>query len=108
MTETRNDGQTADAETIRLLKQALSEHQQGRLESAERLYRLILEKYPGQEDALHFLGVLYHQFGRTEESLRFLRQATDSAPRNPDILCNLGLVLNAARPGKRGRSGWRA
>jgi len=96
MTETRNDGQTADAETIRLLQQALSEHQQGRLESAERLYRLILEKYPGQEDALHFLGVLYHQFGRTEESLRFLRQATDSAPRNPDILCNLGLVLNAA------------
>jgi protein O-GlcNAc transferase len=96
MTDTPNDEQPADADTVLLLQQALSEHQQGKLESAERLYQLILEKYPGQVDALHLLGVLYHQIGRTEKALGLLQQATDSAPHNPDILCNLGLVLNAS------------
>jgi predicted O-linked N-acetylglucosamine transferase (SPINDLY family) len=101
MIETPNEGQMADADTIRLLQQALSEHQQGRLESAERIYRLILEKTPEQADALHYLGVLYHQTGQTEEAVVLLGRARDAAPNNPDILCNLGLLLNATgKPGE--------
>jgi predicted O-linked N-acetylglucosamine transferase (SPINDLY family) len=96
MIDTPDDGQTADMDVIRLLQQALSEHQQGRPESAKRFYQLILEKFPGQSDALHYLGVLYHQGGRTEDALGLLQQARDAAPHNPDILCNLGLLLNAS------------
>ena len=95
MIDTPNDGQTADTDTIQLLQQALSEHQQGRLESAKRLYQLVLEKFPLQTDALHYLGVLYHQMGRTEDALGLLHRARDVTPHNPDILCNLGLLLNA-------------
>ena len=73
-----------------LLAQALARHQAGRLAEAERLYKQILEAYPNQPDALHFLGVLAHQAGRYEDAVEFIRQALAIKPDYPEAHNNLG------------------
>ena len=46
-----------------LMAGALADHQAGRLNEAEQLYRQVLRLDPEYADALHFLGVLSHQRG---------------------------------------------
>ena len=40
---------------------AFEQHQAGNLDEAERIYREILQREPGNADVLHFLGVLLFQ-----------------------------------------------
>src|SRR5262245_38497770 len=47
-----------------VLNQALGYHQAGDLQSAEQLYRQILQVDPQCTDAWHLLGVLAHQMGQ--------------------------------------------
>ena len=73
-----------------LLAEALAHHRAGRLAKAERLYKQILEAYPNQPDALHFLGVLAHQAGRYEDAVELIRQALATKPDYPEAHNNLG------------------
>lgn len=62
MTRTATSSATASPSMIR---QAITLHQQGQLDKAERLYTRILHDQHNHFDALHLLGVLMHQCGRS-------------------------------------------
>jgi Flp pilus assembly protein TadD len=47
-----------------LLEKAKTQHREGRLQDAERLYREALNQSPEDPDALHLLGVVALQFTR--------------------------------------------
>ncbi|MGA2441875.1 MAG: tetratricopeptide repeat protein [Tepidisphaeraceae bacterium] len=78
-----------------LLGLAVEHHQAGRLAEAERLYREVLEREPGNADALHLLGVAAHQAGNNETALGLIRQAVAANPSAGDFRSNLALVLRA-------------
>ncbi|SEI41551.1 Predicted methyltransferase, contains TPR repeat [Frateuria terrea] len=75
-----------------VLQQALRAHQADDLDTAERLYREVLELHAAQPDALHYLGVLCHQRGRSDEAVELIRTALKITPRHPDAHNNLGNI----------------
>jgi predicted TPR repeat methyltransferase len=60
---------------------------------AEPVLLSILQRWPGQPDALHFLGVLEHTRGHSEAALTLIRQAIAGMPGRAGPLNNLGNVL---------------
>jgi len=81
-----------------VLSQAMAEHQAGRLDEAERLYRSVLAAHPNQLDALHLLGVVAMQRGRFDEAERLIGQAVALKPDFVSAFYNLG---NARREAGR-------
>jgi tetratricopeptide (TPR) repeat protein len=77
--------------------QAVSLHQQGRLDEAEKLYARALKLQRDNFDALHLLGVLNHQRGKAGEAHRLIAAALKVNPKSPDALANLGMVLTALK-----------
>ncbi len=77
----------------RPLAEAATHHQAGRLQEAERLYRVAIGLVPRHAVALHFLGALYLQDGKPEQALPLLQDALQQQPKNPAILNNLGVGL---------------
>lgn len=75
-----------------VLRQAMNAHQADDLDTAERLYREVLELHAAQPDALHYLGVLCHQQGRSDEGVELIRTALKITPRHPDAHNNLGNI----------------
>ncbi|MEW9570878.1 tetratricopeptide repeat protein [Rhodanobacter sp. Si-c] len=67
-------------------------HQAEDLDTAERLYREVLELRVAQPDALHYLGVLCHQRGRSDEGVELIRTALQVTPKHPDAHNNLGNI----------------
>ena len=63
---------------------AVQHHQDGRLQTAEQIYRQILALEPNQVDAIHLLGVIAHQSGKHEVAVEYLGRAiglkADAAP----------------------------
>ena len=76
-----------------VLARAIELHRGGALAEAEAIYRRVLAGQPGDPDALHYLGMLYHQRGRNSEAIELIQQAVDAAPRYADAYNNLGTVL---------------
>jgi Flp pilus assembly protein TadD len=67
----------------------------GELGQAEDLLRQVLQRQPGQGDALHMLGVIAHRLGRGEEALELLGRAVAAAPRIAEFHNSLGNVRRA-------------
>ncbi|MFK2853235.1 tetratricopeptide repeat protein [Dyella humi] len=67
-------------------------HQADDLDTAERLYREVLELRAAQPDAMHYLGVLCHQRGRSDEGVRLIEAALKITPKHPDAHNNLGNI----------------
>ncbi len=63
-----------------LLKEAVARHRAGRLDEAERLYRLVLTAEPRQPDVHHNLGAVLAQRGRLAEALPHLKMAVEGRP----------------------------
>jgi tetratricopeptide (TPR) repeat protein len=80
-----------------LLSEAVSLHQQSRLDEAETLYNRVLKLDRGHFDALHLLGMLQHQRGKSAEAHRLIAAALKIHPRSPDALSNLARVLHALK-----------
>ena len=78
-----------DAEFAR----ALAAHQQGDLDTAQRLYREILGTHPTHFDALHLLGVIALQRGQLADALALIRQAIALQPASAPAHDHLGLCL---------------
>jgi tetratricopeptide (TPR) repeat protein len=78
------------------LHEAQRHHQAGRLDEAERGYRLILEREPAQSEALHGLGLLAYRRGNLQGALEWLARACSTEPRNPVYWFNHGVVLQRA------------
>jgi predicted TPR repeat methyltransferase len=53
----------------------------------------VLARWPGQPDALHFLGILRHAQGRSDEGIALIRRALAAVPTEPGPWNNLGNVL---------------
>ncbi len=62
------------------LQQAVAHHQAGRLQEAERFYRIILQSEPNQAEANHNLGILLLQTGQHTAGLLCLKAALDACP----------------------------
>ena len=67
----------------------------GRLEEAEKVYRLILEQKADHPGALHYSGVLAHQQGRSDEAVALIRRALELEPDRADSYSNLGIILRS-------------
>jgi protein O-GlcNAc transferase len=78
-----------------LMAGALADHQAGRLNEAEQLYRRALQLDPGHVDALHFLGVLSHQRGGHDLAVELIGKAIARNDRVPSFHNNLGNALKA-------------
>ena len=68
-------------------------HRAGHLDIAESVYRRVLEAWPEQPEALHFLGVLTHQRGKSPEAATLIRRAIELQPQAAGFHNNLGNVL---------------
>jgi predicted TPR repeat methyltransferase len=77
-------------EALRLGVQA---HQNGDLASAEGIYREILRVKPGQQEALHYLGLLAFHVGQPEVAADLISEACKSDPGYAAAFNNLGNVL---------------
>jgi predicted TPR repeat methyltransferase len=78
---------------LTLLQQAISHHQQGRLQQAEDVYVQVLQINPRQFDALHLIGVIAKQRGDTQSALNFFAKAIAVDARQSKVHCNLGATF---------------
>jgi tetratricopeptide (TPR) repeat protein len=78
-----------------LIKRAAAHHGRNELDSAEDLYRRVLNADPRHFDALHLCGVLMQQRGRSAEALALIGAALAANARVAAAHCNYGLVLAA-------------
>lgn len=62
------------------LYQAVTHHQAGQLQDAERLYRVILQAQPNQADANHNMGVLAVQAKQPVAGLPYFKAALEADP----------------------------
>jgi hypothetical protein len=76
----------------RVAEKALAAHRDGDLAQADRLCRAVLQRDPGNFDALHLAGCVNHELGRLAEALRFLAAAVRRNARSAAALSELGLV----------------
>jgi predicted TPR repeat methyltransferase len=76
-----------------LLQRAIDLLRDKMLDQAEPMLLSILQRWPGQPDALHFLGVLEHMRGRSDEAIKHIRQAIEAQPQQAGPHNNLGNVL---------------
>jgi len=79
-----------------MLQRGLADHQAGRIDAAEAMYRQVLLLRPGHADALHFLGIAAWQRGRRDEALGLYHQALLQRPDFPAALNNFAIALRDA------------
>jgi tetratricopeptide (TPR) repeat protein len=83
--------------SISPIEDAVSLHQQGRLDEAEKIYRRVLKSNKNDFNALHLLGMVNHQRGKPGEAYQLITSALKIHPRSPDALANLSFVLHALK-----------
>jgi len=82
-----------------LLNEGTAHLQGGRLQEAERAYRLALDMAPNHPEALHHLGLLLYRLNRLDDAMTTISRAIEHAPSAPLYWFNLGVVAQkAARP----------
>jgi len=84
-----------DLDILSVLRQALSHHQAGEHDLAERAYLSIIEQHPDNIDALHLLSVLRLQEGRAEDALIHIERIIHIAPEAAEVYGNKGTALQA-------------
>jgi predicted O-linked N-acetylglucosamine transferase (SPINDLY family) len=77
------------------LQTAIQFHQAGRLDDAEKWYRIVLRTNPKCSDAQHLLGLVEYQRGRSELALPHIRRALAGRPASAAYLNSLGAVCRA-------------
>ncbi len=80
------------AELMEVLNEALRHHQEGRLQHAEELYRLVLQSDPQCAHAWNLLGVLAHQLNRNDIAAGYLQQAIKINPGDAAFYSNLAEI----------------
>lgn len=74
-------------------------HQANQLESAEKIYRQLLEVLPNDADLLHFFGMLRNQLGFAEEAAEWIKKALELEPSYIDAENSLGnIYLQVGQP----------
>ena len=62
---------------MKIFNQAITAHQEGKLEDAERLYREILKTHPTHPGANHNLGLIESARNKLEVALPLFKKATE-------------------------------
>jgi predicted TPR repeat methyltransferase len=83
----------AGVQQRQLLQHAVALLRDKQPDQAEPVLRSVLQRWPGQPDALHFLGVLEHTRGHSDDAITLIRQAIAAQPGRAGPLNNLGNVL---------------
>lgn len=83
---------SADVDLLRI-NEAISFHQQGKLELASTLYAQIISKEPRNSEALHLLGVIDYQNGKLQSAVNNIRKAIEINPNIASYYSNLGNAL---------------
>ena len=82
-----------------VLRQAVTHHQAGRLQEAERLYRSVLQTYPNHPDVNHSMGMLAMQLGLPVSGLPYFEKAWKNNPANEQFCATLvDCLLRLDRP----------
>jgi Flp pilus assembly protein TadD len=76
-----------------ILKQAVTAHNEGKFEEAEKLYRSILEVEPKHAATLNNLGIIWEHYGKFEEAEVSYRKAIEVNPYLAEAHSNLGNTL---------------
>ena len=81
------------------LQQGVAAHKEGKLQEAERLYRVILQSQPAHPDANHNLGLIVISVNQIEAALPLFKTALDV---NPNIeqfwVSYIDALVKATRP----------
>ena len=75
------------------IENAAQHHQNGHLQQAEQMYRLILQSNPDNPVALHSLGVIAHQKGNHDAAVELISKAIANNPQIPQFHNTLGLIF---------------
>jgi tetratricopeptide (TPR) repeat protein len=78
-----------------LLRQAVAQHQSGKLPQAIAAYQQVLAADPRNADALHLLGVALAQAGQPADAVPLIERALERYPNSAQILLNLANALGA-------------
>ena len=87
----------ASADVERIFTEALSHHQEGRIQEAERRYQQVLAKDPRHADSLHLLGVIASQSGRHDLAIDLISKAVGVNAMVDAYHANLGLAFQELR-----------
>ena len=82
-----------DKATIEALSLARQYYQLGQRTEAEKFYRQVLQKQPGQTEALHRLGIMAHQMGKSKQAITYLQKVLALTPDDASAYNSLGIVL---------------
>ena len=74
-------------------QKALTAHNEGDLEEAERLYQIILENQPQNTEIINNLGNLLFDLGRFNEAEIHYRKVIEINPNHNTVYYNLGILL---------------
>lgn len=85
----------ADSTPQDLLATALARHQAGDLDTAEGLYKQVLQQAPNQADALHLLGLISLQRGQAAAAVELIGRALSANPGSSVFLLNQALAYEA-------------
>ena len=77
-----------------ILQQAVTAHQEGKTEKAEKLYKKILEAEPKNPDVNNNMGALLQNLGRLDEAEKSYRKAIEIKPDYAEAHNNLGSTLH--------------
>jgi tetratricopeptide (TPR) repeat protein len=86
-------GHAVTLDVAPILTRAVTLHQSGRLDEADRLYRQILAALPGHFDSMHLSGVIAFQRGHHVEALEQIDAAIRINPTAAAAYNNRGTVL---------------
>ena len=91
-----------------LFSEGLRHHVEGRVDTAENIYREVLRRNPRHADALHHLGLIHLQSGRVSQAIEEIQSSLESEPRSPSALANLGYCLNLISDHRRASAACKA
>ena len=77
---------------LRIFREALQHHQEGRMSEADACYRQLLMSDPNNGTVFNLLGVLCCQTGRSREALHCFQRAVAVAPELAAARNNLGTM----------------
>lgn len=86
--------QTAPNPLLEKMKRGLAHHQAGEIDKAQRIYKQILKKVPGNPDANHLLGVSYRQQGHPQKAIDYIQKAISQAPDRAPYYANLARAMS--------------
>src|SRR5262249_23004371 len=91
--DTRAGGDPQDPSAQHWRTEALRWQQPGRHAAVAELTRSVLEREPGNVDALQLAGAALLALGETRDGLAFLRRAAELTPESADLQATLADVL---------------